>query len=351
MKIFYGVQATGNGHISRARSMAPLLKAAGIEVDYLFSGRKAEHFFDMEPFGDFQLRQGLTFQTANGKVQLGKTIAQANLRQIWSDIKTLDLSGYDLVITDFEPISAWAAKRQGVHSIAIGHQYAFDHKIPKVGDSFVSRLFMKHFTPADTRIGLHWHHFNQLIMPPIIDEAELEDHSNAQDVLVYLPFENANLVLSELLKIPHFQFHLFSNDLPAGQQANVVIHKLGRNEFQNCLNQCQSVLCNAGFELASEALKKGRRIMVKPTYGQMEQLSNAQAMSDLQLGWVIEAINQKDIETWLNYAPIRQIHYPNTAQALVQWMQNYQHQSLDDLIKDIWQHVHCRDKKTDFQFS
>ena len=56
MKIFYGVQATGNGHISRARSMAPLLKAAGIEVDYLFSGRKAEHFFDMEHFGDFQLR-------------------------------------------------------------------------------------------------------------------------------------------------------------------------------------------------------------------------------------------------------------------------------------------------------
>ena len=56
MRILYGVQATGNGHITRARVMAPALRNAGIEVDYLFSGRPADQLFNMEPFGDYQTR-------------------------------------------------------------------------------------------------------------------------------------------------------------------------------------------------------------------------------------------------------------------------------------------------------
>lgn len=35
MKIFYGVQGTGNGHIARARVMAKELKSAGIDVQFL----------------------------------------------------------------------------------------------------------------------------------------------------------------------------------------------------------------------------------------------------------------------------------------------------------------------------
>jgi UDP:flavonoid glycosyltransferase YjiC (YdhE family) len=39
MKILYGVQGTGNGHITRARAMAAEMHAAGVEVDFVFSGR------------------------------------------------------------------------------------------------------------------------------------------------------------------------------------------------------------------------------------------------------------------------------------------------------------------------
>ncbi|WP_275451435.1 glycosyltransferase family protein, partial [Photobacterium sanctipauli] len=60
MKILYGVQGTGNGHISRAREMARALASQGAEVDYLFSGRPADQYFDMEGFGDYQTRRGLT---------------------------------------------------------------------------------------------------------------------------------------------------------------------------------------------------------------------------------------------------------------------------------------------------
>ena len=39
MKILYGVQGTGNGHITRGRAMQKALSDAGIEVDWVFSGR------------------------------------------------------------------------------------------------------------------------------------------------------------------------------------------------------------------------------------------------------------------------------------------------------------------------
>lgn len=34
MRIFYGVQGAGNGHITRARVMAKELNKVGIEVDF-----------------------------------------------------------------------------------------------------------------------------------------------------------------------------------------------------------------------------------------------------------------------------------------------------------------------------
>ena len=67
MRILYGVQGTGNGHLTRARIMAKALAAAGAEVDWVFSGRPKEKFFDMEAFGDYQVYRGLTFATQSGK--------------------------------------------------------------------------------------------------------------------------------------------------------------------------------------------------------------------------------------------------------------------------------------------
>ena len=58
MKVFYGVQATGNGHITRARAMAPKLKQAGIDVTWMFTGRPWEQLFEMEVFGDYEWLTG-----------------------------------------------------------------------------------------------------------------------------------------------------------------------------------------------------------------------------------------------------------------------------------------------------
>jgi len=169
MKILFGVQGTGNGHITRARAMQVALAAAGIEVDWVFSGRERSRFFDMQAFGDFKVFKGLSFATKAGKVDMIKTFAEASLHQMYQDIRTLDLTRYQLVISDFEPVVAWAARKQGIPCLGIGHQYAFDYPIPKAGNSFASDALMKWFAPVTLGIGVHWHHFGQTILPPIID--------------------------------------------------------------------------------------------------------------------------------------------------------------------------------------
>ena len=68
MKILYGVQGTGNGHISRARMMAKHFADRNVEVDYLFSGRPAEQYFDMDCFGRYEIRHGLSFTTVDGRI-------------------------------------------------------------------------------------------------------------------------------------------------------------------------------------------------------------------------------------------------------------------------------------------
>src|SRR6218665_1957410 len=131
MKILYGVQGTGNGHTTRARIMAKALADAGAHVDWIFSGRAPDKYFDMEIFGNYQTYRGLTFATQNGKVLLWQTLLEANLVQLYQDINRINVEGYDFIINDFEPVSAWAAKRAGKKVIGLSHQNAFFYDIPK----------------------------------------------------------------------------------------------------------------------------------------------------------------------------------------------------------------------------
>jgi uncharacterized protein (TIGR00661 family) len=337
MKILYGVQATGNGHISRARAMEKYLTAAGATVDYLFSGRSADQLFDMQQFGDFQVKRGLTFATNKGKVNYWQSLWQASLKTLRDDIQQLDLSAYDFVLTDFEPISAHAARQQNKRSIAIGHQYAFLHDIPKENANLLSRLIFKHFAPAQFQLGLHWHHFNQPILPPIIDHIADDTAVNPMQVLVYLPFEDQSQVVQMLKPLTDYQFLIFGPGLSKAALGHIHTHPPALTPFKNALSSCRYVLSNAGFELISEALQLHKQIMVKPLQGQMEQQSNALALQQLHLASRTDTLNSQIIARWLNQVnPEHQLQYPNVANAICQWLLQDTPDSISNLSKQLW---------------
>ena len=327
MRVFYGVQGTGNGHITRARCIAPKLREAGAEVTWMFSGRPRDDFFDMEVFGDFQWRAGLTLQTRKGELDHGLTIYTGVCHQwprFMQDVLSLDLSGYDRVVTDFEPVTAWAAMLQGIPIVGIGHQYAFGEKtdVPTAAADTLGTLCLQYFAPVTVGLGVHWHHFNGPILPPIIDIERAEVAVRPTKIVVYLPFEELDDVLHLLGPFTSHTFHVYNPGGPVSAVAHshIRVKGLSRGGFQADFADCGGVICNAGFELPSESLHYGKKLLVKPLHRQMEQLSNALALRELGIGEVMHDLDSRIVATWLAADPARRVRYPDVAGAVARWI-------------------------------
>lgn len=337
MNILYGVQGTGNGHISRARIMAKKLALyPNISVTYLFSGRARKDFFDMEIFGDFLHKDGFTFITKDGKIDQLQTAKKNNIFRFFYDIKTLSLDDYDLVLTDFEPITAWAAKLNKKACIGVGHQYAFGENTPLAGDNYFTRLLMRKFAPAAHSFGLHWHNYSENVLPPIID-VNIKADLNKPHILVYLPFENQQWITSILQQIPDVSFVQYSPELNDKKEKNVQCYKTNYHGFKKDLTQAHGVICNSGFELISECLHIGLPILTKPLNGQMEQHSNALALKQLNYADVIDDLSPKNIVNWIaeKKAPTAQ-PIPDVAAAITKAIINNQWHDVKTLNKQLW---------------
>lgn len=343
MKIFYGVQGTGNGHITRARALAPKLKAAGADVTWLFSGRRRDEYFEMEAFGDYQTRAGLTFQSAHGNVHYLRTTLRNNLVRFVNDVRSLDLRGFDLVLTDFEPVTAWAARRQGIKTVGIGHQYAFGLDIPKAGADFMGTQILKYFAPATVGLGVHWHHFNAAILPPIIETSLPAAPRKSGKIIVYLPFEDIEDVIRLLKPFSAHEFHVYTPGGPvptSGKTRHIEVKGLSRRGFQSDFAECSGVICNAGFELPSESLHHGKKLLVKPLHGQMEQLSNALGLEILKLGEVMHDLDAATIATWLAADHSHTVWFPDVAEAVVDWLMRGDLTVEQSWIEGVWER--CR---------
>lgn len=349
MKILYGVQGTGNGHISRARKMAAHLRARNADVTFLISGRERERLFDMECFGDFEHRTGLTMVQEHGAVLMWPTAQQAKPLQFIRDVRALDVSKYDLVISDFEPVTAWAAKLAGKICMGIGHQYAFGQAIPRCKDNIASTLVMKWFAPVDIPVGLHWHHFDTAIFPPIID-TQLQARDK-RHLLVYLPFEDQGGVTALLQRFPEFHFVQYSPDLQDGEAGNVSLRKTNLHGFRTDLTHAEAVICNAGFELVSECLHIGIPTLVKPVKGQMEQHSNAFALQQLGWGSAIDDLTEANLRTWLcGERRAMALQYPDVAAALTDWVLDGDWHDKSALWETLWERTRSSAQPTEKKF-
>lgn len=337
MRVLYGVQATGNGHITRARVMAPALVTAGVEVDYLFSGRPADQFFDMECFGHFETRKGLTFKLADGgRVNLLDTLVSNDIWQFWRDTRALDLTDYDLVITDFEPISAWAAKQQGVRSIGLAHQYAFLNPLPDGGYSKLLKPGIKLFAPVDLAVGVHWDAFGGTNIPPLIAEPSFEPSDNERDILVYLPFEQKATLERLFAFFPTHRFHVFCRCYAVQSCANVIYHPLSRQSFEQHMAYSGGVISNCGFGLASEALQYGKKLLSLPMPGQWEQQSNAKILSELGLATVVSSWDIDTLGVWLAQPSSAPMAFNHSAGVVAQWIANGAKEPVVDMVDRIW---------------
>jgi len=292
-----------------------------VDVTWLFSGRPRERLFDMEPFGDFQRRAGLTFVTEAGRLRYRKTIMANRYWQFARDVQRLDVKAYDLIVTDYEPVTAWAGKLKGQSVLGIGHQYAFGKNTPVEGRSLAQHAVMSLFAPVAQGVGLHWSDFGANILPPILDLPPAPTAAANDHILVYLPFEDQSAVTKWLNGFSEHRFIQYASTLPNDEQGNVKRRTANIAGFKSDLASARGVVCNCGFELISECLHWRKPVLTKPLAKQMEQLSNGAALETLGYATVMRQIDNDLTARWLAAPhPAPGLSFPDVSATLASWL-------------------------------
>ena len=321
IKILYAVQGTGNGHLSRARDIVPALEKKG-SVDVLISGIQA----DMElPFPVKYKFHGLSFIFGKkGGIDLAKTYKQSNLRKLYEEIKLLPVKDYDLVISDFEPVSAWACKMNKKPCIGLSHQSAVSNKKSPKPKNFdpVGQVVLKRYAPVSFSYGFHFDSYDQNIFTPVIrTQIRTAKKYQGTHFTVYLPAYGSDLLIKYLKSIPDVQWQVFCKHTKDKRiEENVSIFPIDNEAFIKSFVSCEGILCGAGFETPAEALFMQKKLMVIPMKGQYEQQCNAAALKTLGIP-VIKSLKKKylsTIEDWTRTKKNLSFSYPDQTDQIIE---------------------------------
>lgn len=283
MKILYAIQGTGNGHVSRAREIVPLLQQHG-EVDLLISGTQVDVKLAQEIKYNFH---GFSFIFGKkGGVDHYKTWKNMNLFQFKKDMNAIPLRDYNLILNDFEPISAWACRLQGIESVSLSHQASFkSKKVPRPKTVDWGKLILSRYAPTTHHIGFHFDRYDDFIYKPVIrSEIRQLSPSNLGHYTVYLPAIDDKDLVSVLKQIPQVRWEVFSKHTKiAYADGNVFVEPINNEKFNQSMASCEGVFTGGGFEGPAEALHLGKKLLVAPMRFQYEQQCNAYALKQFGL--------------------------------------------------------------------
>jgi uncharacterized protein (TIGR00661 family) len=320
MKILYSIQGTGNGHISRAREIVPLLQQYG-EVELLISGTQSDVYLKQPINYKFH---GFSFIFGKkGGVDHYKTWRAMNLPGFIRDMRKLPLKSYNLILNDFEPVTAWACKIRNIESVGLSHQASFQSEkvpIPRAGN--LGRLILKHYAPSSHAFGFHFAPYDDFISTPVI-RSEIRNLviSSLDHYTVYLPAVDDRGLVPMLKQIDNVSWQVFSKHTKvAYQDGNVSVCPVNNEQFNNSLASCQGLLTGGGFEGPSEALFLGKKLLVVPMNFQYEQQCNAFALEqfDLPVIWTKTRNWIPIIKKWVKEEQKHKFDFPDQTAALIE---------------------------------
>ena len=303
MKIFYAIQATGNGHISRATQLYPYLEKFG-DVDFFLSGNNVS--LDINLPIKFRSEGCSLHYSKCGGLNYWDIAKNIQPIQMYKDAISLPLKEYDVVINDFDSITSLACKMQKVQSVQFGHQASFvSENTPRPEKkSVMGEIILKHYANSPRQIGLHFEKYDSFIHPPIIkDEIVQAEPKDLKHISVYLPSFQKDCLEKAFNKLSDIEFHWFLNDVQTKYTVgNITYFPVNQKYFNESLINCHGIITGGGFETPAEALYLGKKILIIPIRNHYEQECNAAALKKMGVPVVYEAGDNFDeiIENWLN---------------------------------------------------
>jgi uncharacterized protein (TIGR00661 family) len=282
MKILYAIQATGNGHISRAMELLPYLKEYG-SIDIFLSG--ANSSLALNAPIKYRSRGLSLYYTCNGGLDYWQLLRSFQPMRIRQEVRDLPVEKYDLVINDFEYITAAACAKKKVPSINFGHQASFQspHTPRPEKKNPTGEWILKNYARATRYVGLHFQPYQDFIFTPVVKKEILEaEPTDNNYITVYLP----SYCEPELKKIfrsfPDYQFEIFSRETSQPvRDRNMLFLPVDSRLFNQSLIHCTGIITGGGFETPAEALHLGKKIISIPIRAQYEQQCNAAALQQM----------------------------------------------------------------------
>jgi uncharacterized protein (TIGR00661 family) len=320
VKILYAIQGTGNGHLARAEDIIPALKQHG-DLDLFVSGSQA----DIKLSYPVKYKsKGLSFYFGtNGGIDFVKTFKRNSSKEVYKEIKKFPVEKYDLVINDFEPVSAWACRKRDIPCVGLSHQSALlSSKIPtpKKIDP-VGEWVLHNYAPVSQYVSFHFERYDSNMFTPVIRGAVRKSKVETKDhYTVYLPAYDDKKLVPLLTRIPQVRWHIFSKHAKKPYHVGKLsVYPVSKDEFAASMTSSQGVLCGAGFETPAEALYLGKKLLVVPMKSQLEQHYNAASLKQLGVP-VLKKLKKKSLEKiieWIDTDARVTVNYnDNTAEAV-----------------------------------
>jgi len=319
-RIVYGVSGEGSGHSSRAREILAHLIRAGHVVKVASYDRGYKNLA-----GDFDVfeTEGLTLKSVDNKISVVKTFTDnvARLSDGVRKLRELRTKLFkefrpDVVITDFEPMTAYSAGSFDVPLITIDNQHRMRYMRYPLPDrlrkeALVTESVIRLMVPKPDVSLVTTFYVGELknertfLFPPILRrevlELEARDDEEGGHVLVYFThgFETFHDHLRSLSR-ERFVIYGAGED---GTEGNLTFKPFSSAGFLADLASARAVIATAGFTLMTESLHLAKPMLALPMKGQFEQELNALLLHDLRCGRNGREASLETIEAFLYRLP------------------------------------------------
>lgn len=315
MKILYAVQATGNGHISRAMELLPYLQHYG-KVDLFLSGDNSTLALDAPV--KYRSKGLSLYYNCTGGLDYLQILKGFQLSRLKREIRDLPVEKYDIVINDFEYITAAACAKKKIPSVNFSHQASFQSFFtprPEIRN-VVGEWVLKNYAKASRYIGLHFKKYDDFIFPPIIKKEILEAAPvDKKHITVYLPSLCEQQLKGLFGPLIDFRFEIFCRDIKIQHHyGNIHFIPADKILFNKSLIQCTGIITGAGFETPAEALYLEKKLMCIPIRGQYEQQCNAAALEEMGIYCLSNLRHEfeKHFYNWVRLANNVKVNYGNS---------------------------------------
>lgn len=325
MKIFYAFSGHGHGHGIRSAVVIQFLEKLGHQVKAATYSQglkvaqevKLNDVIEIEGYRMYYDQRGLS--SAKTLFRFFHRSPKVIFSNLVKFSRVLEIFKPDLIISDFEPFSAYWAKWKGIPLIKINNQSVMTLakiKIPAkfypdywavrtlTVDIFAPRAkfnFVLSFSQKLTPIKKRYQK-NSFLVPPILREKIFTFQPKKEDfVLVY---QTSPVYQKKLLKIltqfSQIRFNVYNLDSEFYSAANLQFKSFSEDEFLNDLVHCRAVITNGGFGLMGEAIYLGKPILSLPIKGDFEQTLNAILLERCGYGKFGQKINPQTLKDFFD---------------------------------------------------